>query len=280
MDTITLEGSQYEQAGGSGCYCSITAREFKFDVDLYTKFGTDFPHRYLTERKISIPSADTATPSTRFSINITGSDRTLKIENRCDDIDYVKTSTDGTIISPICNEISASVFSRIRADSEFVLVDPQGFLRTQDSQKNVLLRNVDLDLSGVGAIKVNPDEGRHLTGNSGDAMMKSLQKQGIDHVILTDKTAVSMLAGDKIYSITLPNKQVYDTTGVGDIFCAAFCCTMLREKDFLWALCFAGGAAQAALDSGQIGLLKIPTRGQAETNASYFYNLIKFRTVT
>jgi sugar/nucleoside kinase (ribokinase family) len=75
----------------------------------------------------------------------------------------------------------------------------------------------------------------------------------------------------------LPNKQIYDTTGVGDIFCSAFCCTMLKEKDFLWALCFAGGAAQAALESRNVGLQKIPRKGTIQTNACYFYNLVKFR---
>jgi len=54
---------------------------------------------------------------------------------------------------------------------------------------------------------------------------------------------------------------------------------MLKEKDFLWALCFAGGAAQAALDSKQIGLLKIPQKSAIETNASYFYNLVKYRSI-
>jgi sugar/nucleoside kinase (ribokinase family) len=106
-----------------------------------------------------------------------------------------------------------------------------------------------------------------------------LQKKGVEHVILTNKTEVSMLVKDRIYSITLPNKRIHDTTGIGDIFCATFCCTMLKEKDFLWALCFAGGAAQAALDSNDVGLLKIPKKGTIETNASYFYNLMKFRSI-
>ena len=82
-----------------------------------------------------------------------------------------------------------------------------------------------------------------------------------------------MLVKDQIYSITLPNKKIYDTTGVGDIFCSAFCCTMLKEKDFVWALCFAGGAAQ------DVGLLKIPKKGVVENNASYFYNLMNFRSI-
>jgi len=108
-------------------------------------------------------------------------------------------------------------------------------------------------------------------------MMLALQKKGAEYVLLTNKTDVSLLVKDKVYSITLPNKHIHDTTGVGDIFCSAFSCTMLKEKDFLWALCFAGGAAQAALESKNVGLQKIPKKGTIQTNASYFYNLVKFR---
>lgn len=279
IDTINVEGSKYEQVGGPACYCGITAREFKFDAELHTKFGNDFPVQYLTDKNITFPNATTNTPTTKFAINISGADRTLKLENKCDDIQYDKVNADCFLVSPICGEISADTFSKIKADSEFILTDPQGFLRDVEPQKTITLRKTDVDLSGIDAVKVNYDEGVSLTGTSGDDMMKSLQGRGIKYVIFTDKTNVSMLVKDKIYSITLPNKEIYDTTGIGDIFCATFCCTMLKERDFLWALCFAGGAAQAALNSKQVGLQKIPRKGEVETNASYFYNLVKFRTI-
>lgn len=73
--------------------------------------------------------------------------------------------------------------------------------------------------------------------------------------------------------------EIFDTSGVGDIFTATYCCTMLKEKDALWALSFAGGAAQAALESKEVGLDKIPSRGATQTNASYFYNIMKFKDV-
>lgn len=279
IDTIVLKGSRYEQIGGSACYCGITARKFKFDVDLHTRFGNDFPKQYLTEHGINFPDALVQTPTTRFIIEISGPERTLKLENRCDEIQYDVASADGFLASPICNEISQETFSKIKKDSSFVLTDPQGFLRTTDSKKNIVLKDFDLDLSRVDAVKVNSDEGLHLTGLQGIDMLKSLQRRGVKHVIHTNKAEISMLVDDKIYSITLPNKEIHDTTGIGDIFCAAFCCTMLREKDFLWALCFAGGAAQAALNSRQVGLFKIPAKGEVETNASYFYNLVKFQSV-
>ena len=277
IDTITINNYNYEQIGGSACYCGITARQFKFDVDLFTKFGPNFPKQYFTENKINFINSESKKDTTKFSISINGSDRTLKLENECEPIDYSSVDADGHIVSPIYHEISDDIFRKIKNDSNFLLVDPQGFLRKKDSQNNITLENTNLDLSDVNAIKVNPEEAQKIVNGSHDEMMMALQKKGIEYVLLTNKTDVSLLVKDKIYSITLPNKQIHDTTGIGDIFCSAFCCTMLKEKDFLWALCFAGGAAQAALDSRNIGLQKIPRKGTVQTNASYFYNLVKFR---
>ncbi|MFB5618845.1 MAG: PfkB family carbohydrate kinase, partial [Candidatus Nitrosomaritimum aestuariumsis] len=229
--------------------------------------------------KLNFENAQSEKGTTRFSINIEGADRTLKLENQCEPIEYTKINADGFLVSPIFHEISSETLKEIKKDSNFLLIDPQGFLRRTDSEKNVILEDTDIDLSQVSVIKVNPEEALHLTGSSTEESLKILQKRGVEHAILTNKTEVSMLVNDQIYSITLPNKKIYDTTGVGDIFCSAFCCTMLKEKDFVWALCFAGGAAQAALESKDVGLLKIPKKGAVENNASYFYNLMKFRSI-
>jgi len=277
IDTITIDGYNYEQVGGPACYGGITARQFKFDVDLFTKFGPDFPKQYLTENKINFVNSESEKNTTKFAISINGSDRTLKLENECEPIDYSSVSADGHIVSPIYHEISDDTFKKIKDDSNFLFVDPQGFLRQKDSQNNIVLENTTLDLSNVNAIKVNPEEAQQIVNGTHDEMMLALQKKGAEYVLLTNKTDVSLLVKDKVYSITLPNKHIHDTTGVGDIFCSAFSCTMLKEKDFLWALCFAGGAAQAALESKNVGLQKIPKKGTIQTNASYFYNLVKFR---
>lgn len=277
VDTISIDQQNYEQIGGAACYCGLTARQFDFDVDLFTKFGPDFPKQYLSDNKINFANCESSKNTTKFSISINGSDRTLKLENECDPIEYLGSKADGHIVSPIFHEISDDVFTKIKNDSNFLFLDPQGFLRRKDSQNNIVLEKTDLDLSSVNAIKVNPEEAQHIVNGTHDDMMVALQKKGVEYVLLTNKTNVSLLVKDKIYSITLPNKETHDTTGIGDIFCATFTCTMLKEKDFLWALCFAGGAAQAALDSKNVGLQKIPNKGIIQTNASYFYNLVKFR---
>ena len=280
IDTIEINGSKYVVPGGPGCYCSLTARILKFDVMLHTKFGPDFPLAdYLIEQKIMFEDALSTKPTTQFTLNLVNSERTLFLQNKCEPINNITLDTDNVIISPLFDEISIELFEKIKKNANYVLLDPQGFLRRKNSENRINLEQTDLNLSNISAIKVNPDELNCLTGTSNIDGLKILQKKGIDDVILTDKQNISLLSKNKIYSITLPNLELVDTTGIGDIFCAAFCCTILRENDILWALSFAGGAAQAALESKQTGLEKIPSKGAIESNAYYFYNTVKFKQI-
>ena len=279
LDTIHINDSSYQQVGGPACYGSWTARNLKLAVELFTKFGSDFPQEYLSKNKINYHDALSKMPTTKFKIYIKGSGRSLYLDQQCEKIDYSNTDADGTLISPVFDELSEKTFELIKQNSNFTFLDPQGFLRRVDSNNKIFLEKTNLDLSKISAIKVNVDEITKLVGSADEDAMKTLQKRGIEHVLFTNKREISMLVKDRIYSITLPNKEVYDTTGIGDIFCATFCSTILKENDFFWAFCFAGGAAQAALESNQIGLQKVPKKGATETNASYFYNTLKFKQV-
>ena len=280
IDTIEINNSKYVVPGGPGCYCSLTARALKFDVKLHTKFGPDFTFTdYLTEKKIEFENAFSNESTTQFILQLVDSERTLFLKNKCEVISDVVLDTDSVIISPLFDEIPLVLFEKITNDANFVLLDPQGFLRRTNSENKIYLEQTDLNLSGISAIKVNSDELKSLTNSSYLDGIKILQKKGIDNVILTDKQNISLLSGNKIYSISLPNIELNDTTGIGDIFSATFCCTMLKEKDILWALSFAGGAVQAALESGQIGLEKIPSKGEIESNGYYFYNTVKFKEI-
>ncbi|TMR65561.1 hypothetical protein, partial [Streptococcus pseudopneumoniae] len=113
-------------------------------------------------------------------------------------------------------------------------------MRRIDSEKKIYLENTKVDLSNVNTIKVNSNELFYLSASNGIEGMKNLQKRGVENVILTNKREIMLLVKDKIYSIALPNLDLFDTTGLGDIFGSSFCCTMLKEKDFFWALSFAG----------------------------------------
>jgi len=280
MDTIIYENEQYDAPGGPASYCSITAKKQKHDVNLYTKFGANYPlEEFFNENKINMHDALSSKDTTKFRIELNNSDRKLFVENMCDNIDFIENNDDGTIISPVFDEISLDTYSQIKNSDNFTFLDPQGFLREKNSNNEVSLKRTSLDLANIDAIKMNPDELFALTGLSGHDGIKQLQKLGIEYVIHTNKQEISLLVKDKLYTIFLPKMTLTDTTGIGDIFCSTFTCTMLKEKDFLWALSFAGGAAQSALESKAFGLEKVPEKNALESNGSYFYNIVEFKQI-
>ncbi len=280
IDKIKIDENSYERTGGPACYCSLAARNMGFDVELGTRFGPDFAFdTTLRKNRIRFDDALSEKQTTRFILEIHGSERTLWLQNICSDIPYRIIDADGILVSPVFNEISNQTLGKIKKDANLVFVDPQGFLRRVDSSNRVFFERTDLDLTKVSVLKSDPNEIFCLTGATEIDGVKLLLKSGIEHLLYTNKRDVSMFYKGKRYSITLPNMDIYDTVGVGDIFTATFCCTLIREKDALWALSFAGGAAQAALESGLIGLDKVPPRGATETNAAYFYNTIKFSDI-
>ena len=280
MDTIVYENEQYDAPGGPASYCSLTARKQKHDVNLYTKFGPNYPlEEFFKENKINAPDALSSQDTTRFKIELNGSDRKLFIENMCDKINFIENDNDGVIISPVFDEISLQTYSQIKNPDNFIFLDPQGFLREKNPNNEISLKRTSLDLNNINAIKMNPDELYALTGLTGNDGIKQLQKLGIEYVIYTNKQEISLLVKDKLYTIYLPKINLNDTTGIGDIFCSTFVCTMLKEKDFLWALSFSGGAAQSALESKAFGLEKVPEKNALETNGSYFYNIVEFKQI-
>lgn len=280
IDQIKIGTTSYVLPGGPACYCGLAARNLGFDVNLFTKFGSDFPFvNGLQKNKIKFDNALSARPTTKFTLEISGAERNLWLENICEEIPYVESNSDGVLISPVFDEISKDTLEKIKKNSDMVFLDPQGFLRRTDQQKKVFFERTDLDLSNITAIKSDPNEVWNLTGMAEMEGVMNLQKRGVEHVLYTDKRNVSLLSKNRLYSIQLPNIDIHDTSGVGDIFTAAFCCTLLKERDILWAFSFAGGAAQAALESKQVGLDKVPSKGEVQTNASYYYNMMKFTDV-
>lgn len=281
IDEISRDGAVVETAGGPALYCGLTAKNMKFEIDLHTRVGNDFVFRQDLERRgIFLPNSTVSEkPSTRFRLNVFGTERDLYLKTRCDPIESIKSDADGAIVSPVFDEISEDMLDGIKDNFDFTLVDPQGYLRRVADDNKIFLENTLLDLSRVTAIKTDPDEAFYLTGLKEKDAMLALQKKGVKHVLYTNKQNITMLAKDRMYHLKIPNMQIGDTTGVGDIFCAAFTCSYLKEKDPIWAICFAVGSAQAALETRATGLDKVPSGGDTERNAAYLYNLMQFSSV-
>ncbi len=280
IDSIILENKSKESVGGPACYCSLTAKKLGFDVKLYTKFGKDFPYQeYLVENKIEFSNSISMSPTTRFKLEVTGPDKILWLEQICEPIDYDDCEADAFLVNPIFHEISSQTFERIKKKSSFLFLDPQGFIRRTSSANKIYLEKTDLNLEGVSSIKVSSDELPFLTNFSKENGIFELRKMGVKEVIYTENRDVSLLSNGKIFSLTLPQLKIYDSTGLGDIFGTAFCCSRIKENDVRFALASACGAVIAAIETNQVGISKIPKESDARKKAEELYDLLISRSV-
>jgi sugar/nucleoside kinase (ribokinase family) len=290
LDTIkSADGRVTESIGGPASYCGITSRRFGFDVSLVTKVGKDVSKElYNMLQKNDIMMGENMMvdgPSTRFQIDSQGDYRQLMLYDKCKPItveDIQGMKVDCWLASPVIDELPQDVLAAIkqnRGKKNFVMLDPQGYLRVVDDEGYVTMKdNLELDVSGVNAIKVDNQEMAALTGGmQGLDGMGALQSNGIDFVIHTEHRAIHLLHKKMHYWLSIDDMDTMDSTGVGDILCAAFSCAYLKEKDPIWAICFGAGAVRAALETMQVGIAKVPAMSKIEQTASYFYNAIGFQ---
>jgi sugar/nucleoside kinase (ribokinase family) len=293
LDTIKgADGGVSESVGGPPCYCGLTARRFGFGVDLATRVGRDLPskaRRMLRDNDLIMSDRQVAdAPTTRFSLISEGESRRLVLGAKCDPLavdDIKEMKVDCWIASPVIDEVPPGVLAAIkqsRGKKDFVMFDPQGYMRQVGSGGQItLLNRLDIDLSGITAIKVDSQEMSALTGGlSGVGGMQALQSKGVRFVVSTEHRIIHLLYEKTHYWIKMQDIDTPDSTGAGDILCAAFCCSYLKEKDPLWAICFGAGAVRAALETQEVGLGKIPTMSKIEQSASYFYNTVGFKQLS
>ncbi len=292
LDTIKdAKGKVTESIGGPPCYCGFTARRFGFDVELFTKVGPDFVQQgILQDNGINMPERnfDSNSSTTRFLLEADGDARKLVLKAKCSAIseqDVQKAKVDCWLVNPVIDEIPPNVLVAIkknRGKKNFVMLDPQGYMRIADPQGNIsFLDRLDIDLSGITAIKVDSQEMAAVTGGlQGMEGMRFIQSKGVEFVLATEHRIVHLLHKDMHYWIKLRPVDTPDATGVGDILASAFACSYLREKDPLWAICFSAGALRAALETKQTGLAKVPQYSKIESSASYFYNTVGFEDLT
>ncbi len=283
------DGRVTESIGGPVCYCGFTSRRFGFDVSPVTKVGNDLPKELFDIlQNNDIILSDTMrvdAPTTKFQINSQGGSRQLLLSNKCKAIsveDIQDTKVDCWLASPVIDELPQDVFAAIkqnRGKKNFIMFDPQGYLRLVGYKGSVTLKDkLELDLSGINAIKVDNEEMAALTGGlQGLDGMGALQSNGIEFVIHTEHRVIHLLHKKMHYWLSVNDIDTVDSTGVGDILCASFTCAYLKEKDPIWAISFGAGAVKAALETRQVGLAKIPAMSNIEQTASYFYNTIGFQ---
>jgi sugar/nucleoside kinase (ribokinase family) len=293
IDSIqSSEGTITESIGGPSCYCGITSSRFGFDVCLVTKVGKDFPKELRSEldnHKIVLRAGQIVdAPTTRFKIIPQGDVRQILLIAKCKPLsaeDIQDMEVDCWIASPVIDELPEESLSAIKQNKgrkNFIMLDPQGYLRLVDGQGYVTVKErVELDLSGINAIKVDRQEMAALTGGlQGLTGMQDLQLKGIEFVIFTERQIFHLLHNKMHYWVRLPEIDTLDSTGAGDVLCASFACSYIKERDPLWAICFGAAAVKEALETRQIGAAKVPSMSSIEQSASYFYNTIGFQRIS
>ena len=290
-EIIDLEGEHTESLGGPVCYGSLLAKTFKFNSIPATKAGQDILNRVgqLTKCNINLEKSqiDLKSPTTRFRlVSKKNGGRELFLLSRCSPItpNDIQDS-DAFVISPVIDEISPDTLSQIvkREKDRFIMLDPQGFLRRVGENGSVTNKShIELDLNGVTAIKADEEELSALTGGvtSVEGMKILKNRYNLEFIISTTDSNIIFLHKKIVYSINLKKIESPDHTGLGDILATGFSCAYIKEKDPLWAICFAAGSVITALQSKKRGIEKIPTSMRLiERNSTYFYNTIKFKVI-
>jgi sugar/nucleoside kinase (ribokinase family) len=293
LDEIVSRDLKLSQSlGGPAAYCGVTARKFGFDTTIFTHFGNDLDHQYIEYLKnqgVSFSNLQPSSlPTTRFVLKNFETDRELTLQSRCIpiDIEEIKNvKANCWIISPVFDEVPLDILQYLVSSSkekQFVMLDPQGYTRTVDSKGRVSIRKkMDIPIHKVNGIKLDSQEISCFTnGLQGMEGMKKIRSlYGIEYVLYTQDQVIHLLEEGKHYWISVPNHETPDSTGLGDIIASSFALTMVKEKDSVWAFCFAAGALTAALQTKEIGIKKIPSRSAIEQNATYYYNTMNFEII-
>jgi len=291
-EIVSRDNSTIQSLGGPASYCGITARKFGFDTTLFTHFGKDLDTKYLEyleKHEISLhASYNSDLPTTRFVLKNFENNRELILESNCSPIDIEevkKVKSDCWIVSPVFDEVPSDIleyFTTRREKNEFIMLDPQGYTRVADPTGRISIRkSMDLPINNLDGIKLDNLEISCFTEGlqAIDGMKKIHSKYKIDHVMYTEDRTIHLLENERHYWLNVPRTDTPDSTGLGDIIVSSFACSIIKEKDPVWAICFAAGALTAALQTREIGIQKVPHKSAIEENASYYYNILNYEKI-
>ncbi|HEY7756638.1 MAG TPA: hypothetical protein VIA08_00225 [Nitrososphaeraceae archaeon] len=292
-EIVSRDLKSSKSLGGPAAYCGITARKFGFETTLFTHFGKDLDPQYLDyliNQGISFNGPHYSNlPTTRFVLKNFETDRELTLESKCvalniEEIKNVKANC--WIISPVFDEVPLDILQYLSSakieGNQFVMLDPQGYTRAVDQEGRVSIRKkMEIPIHKVNGIKLDSQEISCFTnGLEGMEGMKKIRSHyEIDYVLHTQDQIIHLLEKERHYWLKVPKFDTPDSTGLGDIIASSFACTIVKEKDSIWAFCFAVGALIAAVQTSEIGIKKIPSKSAIEENASYYYNTMNFEII-
>lgn len=266
IDSITLpnRSTPIQSLGGAVTYVSIISKRLNQKVTIISKIGKDFPEKYLNMLNsegidLSLIKKDKNEKTTHFEINYNKklANRKLRLKNKMSSIDLSNfpENLNSKIIhlAPIANEISFEIAQKLRKQTDFLSLDPQGLLRKFSKNGFVeLISKPKIEILGlVDLFKASISEIKTITGKSNlNKSIKSIHDYGVNIVIVTlgSKGAILSDYGTKYYIPAYKSKRIIDPTGAGDCFIGGFLAEFQAKKDSLWCAYVGSAAASIAIE--------------------------------
>ncbi len=282
LDELDRNGKRVVRPGGSALYSSLTVAYLGARVSVVSNIGRDYPRNVLSlihSRSIDITGVKEFDGlTTRFRISYDGDSRRLELIHPGQRLKPGKllSSLEAVHLGPVFMEVGFDTLGYLRRHSEFLSVDVQGLLRTVGKDRRVRLvrKNIDPFLSKCNLVKATEEEARVMAPASTIvATARRLLHKGAQYAIITRGRSGSLLVkkyGRAVHIPSVPESEVVDRTGAGDIFIGSWLATFLSVGDALWA--GAVGAAFASLSVRAIGLSKFRfARRELFRRASWVY---------
>ena len=282
LDDLDQNGKPVVRPGGSALYSSFAAAYLGARVSVFSNIGRDYPRKVLSTFRRSGVDASRVVKfeglTTRFRISYRRNSRTLELVHPGRILRPVPTVNlfQGIHLGPVFNEIGLDVLSYSRQHSEFLTLDLQGLLRTvgQDGLVRLVRKNINPFLSECNLVKATEQEARVIAPTSTIvATARKLLQRGAQYAIVTRGRSGSLLVktyGGAFHIPSVPEGDVVDLTGAGDVFMGSWLATFIAAGDALWAS--AVGAAFASLSVRAIGVSKFRfARRELFRRASWAY---------
>ncbi len=241
--------------GGAPTYAGLAAVNLRRSVGLVSKVGRDFVELFppiysklgLDTKGMVVVGEHTTTFENTYDEQgrRTQVCRHIAPPITQQDIpaDYLDAS--GFYVSPIAGEVSPELLAHLKAQGGVVMFDPQGVLREIGADGKVEVKPRDLSpyLKHCDVVKVGLEE-INILGADVEKAMEEFRKAGPQIVIITrGKDPVLILCDDRVVEVKTLEVPVFDVTGAGDVFGAAFLCRYLSTRDAVDAARFASASA-------------------------------------
>lgn len=241
--------------GGAPTYAGLAAVALHRSVGVVSKVGRDFLDRFppifsklgLDTEGIKVVGEHTTTFENTYDEHGHRSQicRYVGPPITPDDIPPSYTDASGFYVSPIAGECSPELLAHLKARGGVVMLDPQGVLREIGSEGQVEVKPKDLRpyLKHCDVVKFGLEELKVL-GEDVSRSMREFRSAGPSVVMVTrGKEPVLVLGDGEVVQVRTLEVPVFDVTGAGDVFGAAFLSRYVRTRDAVGSARFATAAA-------------------------------------